>query len=89
MSKSPPIKQHWLDRAISVRRFHIEQCNTIAGWTIRRTAEALNRSLGSVSEDITLALWTKTHEKQLRKFSTARDAINFLRKKRREINLEE
>jgi hypothetical protein len=86
---SPPIKYHWLDRAIEVRKFHISQVKEEPYWTIAKTADALNRSIGSVSQDLLIASWIRTHEKQLRRFSSMRDALEFIRNKQREIKLAE
>ena len=87
--KSPPVKQSWLDRAIDIHRFHISQLKDESGWTIEKTAKALNRSIGSVSQDLLLASWVKTHEKQLKRCSSMRDALVFVRLKQREMRLEE
>lgn len=85
---SPPIKSNWLDRALEVRRFHVEQCKGESNWTIQKTARSLNRSIGSVSQDLLIASWVKTHEKQLRRFDSMRDALDFVRTKQREMRLE-
>lgn len=87
--RAPPIKQSWLDRAVDIHRFHVQQCRDESNWTIEKTAKALNRSIGSISQDLLLASWLKTHEKQLRRFSSMRDALEFVRSRRREIRLEE
>ena len=87
--KQPPKKQHWLDRAIDVHNFHIGQCKVEPYWVISDTAKSLNRSIGSVSQDITLASWAKTHEKQLRKFSSMKDALAWVKDKHREMRFQE
>jgi hypothetical protein len=79
-----PIKNHWLDRAIQVYNFHIHQCKAEPKWTIAKTAEALNRSIGSVSQDIALANWAKTHEKQLRRLKSMRMALDYIKTKEKE-----
>ena len=89
MLKSPPVKPNWLDRAIEIHRFHISLCKEDSSWTIAKTAQALNRSLGSVSQDLLLASWTKTHEKQLRRFSSMKDALAFVKSKQKEMKLQE
>jgi len=86
--KSLPVKFHFLDRAIEIRRFHIEQCKEESNWTIEKTAKALNRSIGSVSQDLLLASWVKTHEKQLRRCSSMRDALAFVKDKQKEMRFE-
>lgn len=84
----PPVKNHWLDRAIEVYNFHVKQCKEDDSWTIPKTAIVLNRSLGSVSQDILLARWSLTHEKRLRKMSYG-DALEFVREKKKEMNQRE
>jgi hypothetical protein len=85
--KQPPVKQGWLERAIDIYRFHIQQLKDEPDWTIEKSARLLNRSIGSVSQDLLLASWAKTHEKQLRRFDSMRDALNFVRKRKRELQL--
>jgi hypothetical protein len=81
---NPPVKQHWLDRAVQVHNFHVSQCKSESDWTIAKTAEALNRSIGSVSQDILIAKWTKTHEKQLRRLKSMRMALDYVKSKEKE-----
>lgn len=80
-------KLNWFDRAIEVYRFHVAQCKEEPKWTIQRTADALNRSIGSISEDLLIASWSRTHEKQLKRCSSMRDALAFIRDKEREMRL--
>jgi hypothetical protein len=87
--RQPPIKPNWLDRAIEIHNFHVNQCKDNSDWTITKSAELLNRSLGSVSQDLLLASWVKTHEKQLRRCSSMRDALAFVKLKQREMSLGE
>lgn len=53
------------------------------------TAKCLNRSIGSVSQYLMLASWLKTHEKQLKRFKNAKDALEFVRNKKKEMNTQE
>jgi len=87
--KSPPIKSHWLDRAIQVYNFHVNQLKEESGWTIKKTADALNRSVGSVSQDILLANWSRTHDKQLRRYNSMKDALSFVKAREREFKVRE
>ena len=84
--KTPLIKLNWLDRAIQVYNYHINLCQTEQRWTIEKTAKSLNRSIGSVSQDITIASWVKTHEKQLRRFRSMNDALEYIKDKKQEMN---
>jgi len=79
-----PKKEHWLDRAVQVYNFHIKQIKTESNWTMLKTATALNRSLGSISNDIAIANWSKTHEKQLRRLKSARMALDYIHGKEKE-----
>lgn len=77
-------KKEWLDRAKEINRFHLQQCRDEKSWTVRQTALALNRSIGSVSQDLLIAQWCKTHEKQLLRCSSMKDALGFIRLKQNE-----
>jgi len=81
---SLPVKHHWLDRAVAVYNFHVSQLKTESKWTISKTASALNRSIGSVSQDISLASWSKTHDKQLRRFKSMAMALDYIKNKEKE-----
>lgn len=85
MNKQPK----WLERAKETYRFHRSRLLSDDNWTLIKTAWALKRSIGSVGEDIMIARWCKTHEKQLEDFLYARDALKFIRKKQREQDLAE
>ncbi len=87
--KSPPVKNHWIEQAIEIHRFHIHQLKTEPHWTLQMTAASLNRSIGSVSQSILISSWLKTHEKQLRRFKSMKDALEFVREKKKEIQLAE
>lgn len=84
-SSSSLAKLDWLDRAIQVYNYHIGLLKSEKKWTIKDTADTLNRSVGSVSHDITVASWTRTHEKQLRRFHTMRDALDYIKEKKAEM----
>lgn len=85
----PPVKLNWLERAVQVHNYHVAQLKDEPGWTLEKTAHALNRSTGSVSQDLLIASWFKTHEKQLRRFKSMRDALEFIKGKRREMSTQE
>lgn len=87
--RNPPVKSNWMETVIQIHQFHIHQLKDESNWTIQKTAKALNRSIGSVSQNLLVADWLKTHEKQLRRFRCMRDALVFVRLKKKEMGLTE
>lgn len=85
MSEDPK----WIERAKETHRFHRSKLLSDDKWTTTRTAKALRRSIGSVSEDLLICRWLKTHEKELLKFEYAYQALEFIRDKQREEEREE
>ena len=79
----------WLDQAKKTLEYHRSKQLSSDGkkWTITMTANTLHRSLGSVCEDLLIAKWSKTHN--LRQFEFAYEALNFIRMKKKEMELEE
>lgn len=57
-------------------------------WTLTDTAENLGRSLGSISEDILIASWLKTHADKIKSFKNQRDALAFIREKKKTLMTE-
>lgn len=86
---TPLKKLSWLDRAIQVYNYHVQLCKSDKSWTIVKTAAELNRSVGSVSQDITVGQWAFTHEKQLRRMHSMRDALGYIKEKKVEMKLRE
>ena len=87
--KSPPVKHSWITLCIEIHNFHVSQVKAESSWTVEKTAQSLSRSIGSVSQCLTLASWLRTHEKQLRKFKNAKDALEFVRAKKKEMQIRE
>jgi 2-phospho-L-lactate transferase/gluconeogenesis factor (CofD/UPF0052 family) len=87
--KQPPIKQDWVAKCIDIHNFHVSQVKSESNWTVDKTAKALQRSVGSVCQDLLLASWLRTHEKQLKRFRNAKDALEFIRAKKREMKSQE
>lgn len=79
-----PIKLNWLDRAVHTHNYHVLRCREESNHTLEKTATELNRSIGSISQDLLIASWAKTHEKQLRRCDSMKDALEFIRDKKRE-----
>lgn len=79
----------FIQRAKETYSFHREKCLSHDNWTLGMTSRALRRSSGSVSEDLLIARWCKTHEKQIEKFTYSYEALEFIRNKQREVDLGE
>jgi len=82
---SIPVKISWITRAIKTHNYHCERVEHNPDWTLVDTAITLGRSLGSISEDITIASWLKTHESKIRTFKYQRDALAFIREKKKSL----
>ncbi len=80
------LKFNWLEQAKEIHRFHRSMLISDANWTIAHTAHQLKRSLGSISENLMIAKWCKTHD--LEKFGSAKQALAFIRKRKKELELE-
>lgn len=85
MKKSPP---EWLERVKLTHNYHVKQCNSHFKWTITNTAKELDRSYGSVAEDLKVASWLRTHSSQLEEFDNFSDAIAWIREKHKTLNQE-
>jgi hypothetical protein len=79
----------WLARAKETYKFHRSRLISTDDWTLEKTAKALRRSIGPISEDLLIARWCKTHEKQIENFTYAYEAIEFIKGKKREQDLTE
>lgn len=87
--KNPPVKQHWINRCVEIHNFHVAQVKAEIGWTVEKTAKALQRSVGSVSQDLLIASWLKTHEKKIKRFKCMKDALEFIRECKHEMKTQE
>jgi fatty-acid desaturase len=79
---------NWITKAKKTFEFHRSKLVSHNKWTMPQTAKALKRSVGGVSEDIMLIRWWKTHEMQLRRCDTAKEALEFIRTKKRAMDID-
>ena len=78
----------WLKQARQTAEYHRSQRLTHdKKWTLTQTAKALRRSLGSICEDILIARESKIYD--LEQFEFQFEALNFIRLKKKERELEE
>lgn len=85
MNKQPK----WIERAKETYRLHRYALISDDKWTLAQTAKSMKRSLGSICEDLLIARWCKTHEKQLEKFEYAYEALEYIRKKQKELDIQD
>lgn len=86
MSESQP---KFLTKAKETYSFHRSKLLSNDKWNTTSTAKALRRSIGSISEDLLIARWCKTHEKQIEKFKYGYEAIEWIKEKQKEQEKEE
>lgn len=84
----PQPKLRWHIRAKNTAEIHSQYLRDAYGndktWSITNTAAELNRSFGSVSEDLLLASWLKSHP-QIERFKTAGEALGYIRLRKRQL----
>ena len=78
--------QSWQDRVKKTSNFHKSRLRENRKHTIRDTASLLDRSIGSITEDLLLASWLETNPK-VEEFSTARDALSYVRSKKYQMRI--
>lgn len=88
-SAGNPVKRDYIDLALAIQKFHIEKLRSDIHWTEQQTATALKRSLGSVSQYLSIASWCRTHENQIRRLETMNEAITWIRQHKRQLILGE
>lgn len=79
-------KLTWKERAKETEKLHKECLSRDDAWSIRQTADLLRRSVGSISEDLTIASWLRTHP-QIEEYKTAIEALDFIRAKKYQIQI--
>lgn len=78
--------RNWLARALETQNFHAEKLKIHQRWSLDDTAALLNRAKGSVSEDLQIVSWLKTHENKIRSFKRRGDCVAFIRERKRELS---
>ena len=76
----------WRDRVRGTSSFHKNCLRSNNNHTIRMTASLLDRSIGSITEDLLLASWMESHPK-VEEFSTMCEALSYIRTKKLEMRI--
>lgn len=71
----------WIDRAVDTHNYHVRHRREDENWGIVQTARSLKRSTGSVCQDLQIASFMKTHEKEIRRCQYRKDALEFIKDK--------
>lgn len=79
-------KVHWTERVRDTEKFHKQCIRENEKHRIEDTAVLLNRSHGSVNEDLLIASWLKTHPK-IQECKTMNEALRLIRKRKREMRM--
>lgn len=83
----PKSKPTWLERATTTAKYHVAKCSENPKWTLADTSHAMGRSFGSISQDLLIASWLKTHP-DIAKIKNYNDVIEFIRLKKRKQSLD-
>lgn len=82
-----PQKVSWLERAKETHKVHVANLRNNDGWTVAMTAKVLSRSSGSISQDLMIARWYRTHAMKLDRMHTLTEALEFIRSKEKEMEI--
>jgi len=88
LPRRPIRTQAWLERAINTAKMHTDECENNPKWLISDTAACVQRSAGAICQDLLIVSWLKTHEDQIRRFSTMKDCLEFIRIMKRKQKLD-
>jgi hypothetical protein len=81
--------QDWIDRVQDTYKYHADKLKLDKAWRIQDTAEMLDRSIGSVSQDLILAGWMKhsnpEEAQMVKRFKHAKDALTYIRHRKYQI----
>lgn len=78
------VKLSWQDRVKETEKFHKCHIRENSKHTIEDTAKLLRRSIGSISQDLMLSSWFKSHPR-IAEFVTMQEALSFVRHKKSEL----
>ena len=79
----------WVDRVKETHNFHASKLKEFPKWRIVDTARVLKRSKSSIGQELEVASWLRSHERELLKFDYLHEAIEFVRDKKKKILTEE
>ena len=82
-------KQTFIEKAKDTHNVHAVRCRDDPKWRVQDTAKFLGRSIGSICEDLLIIKWWKSHPKDIERFSYAYEALEFIRVKKKEQDLDE
>lgn len=83
-NKEPP----FLVKAKETQNIHAANLKHNDDWTLKKTAKALSRSIGSISEDLMIVRWWRIHPRRVENFTTASDCLEWIRDKEKEAEEE-
>lgn len=78
----------WQERVKAIHQYHTIRCRENPKHTIAETAKELNRSIGMISEDLTIADWMKNHSR-VEKFKNPRQALDWIKDMKRKMKVGE
>jgi hypothetical protein len=82
-------EREWLVRVRMTSRYHSNKMKADNGHRLTDTAKELKMSIGSVSQDLMVARWLRTHSNEIEKCKYLGEALEFIRKKKRSSLIEE
>ena len=78
-------RPEWIDKAIAVHNVHVSRLKANQDWRLSDTAKLLHKSVGFTCEYVKAAQWLRSHSRQLSKFDSFKDAMDFIKEKELEL----
>lgn len=78
-------RPEWIDKAIAVHNVHVVRLKSNPQWRLSDTAKLLHKSIGFTCEYVKAAQWLRSHSRQLSKFESFKDAMDFIKEKELEL----
>lgn len=81
--------EKWLEKARETHKFHSQKKKEDKNWKLQHTAKALNRSIGSICQDIEISKWHRISPNKIERCKYAKDALEFIREEKGNLEVDE
>lgn len=79
----------FIEKANQIAKYHKDKRKENPKWTLTDSSKELKISIGAVCEELLIAQWLRTHWDDMNKLDSRRDALKFIKERRRKLELED